>query len=78
MSNLFSTPAEHAFEHPELENINNGEGSSSTSTSGAAALAAASGILADGEFSVEDGFEVDDCVRRIREGGYKTVCCRLD
>lgn len=64
MTDLFSTPAQHAFEHDELSHLQDhhdrGVGSSSN-------------VLGDGDFTVEEGFEVEDCVRRIREGGYKTV-----
>jgi diphthamide biosynthesis protein 2 len=57
MTDTFSTPAEHAFEHDEIETI------AGPSTMGDATE----------ELSVEEAFEVEDTIRRIREGGFKTV-----
>jgi diphthamide biosynthesis protein 2 len=59
MTDTFSTPAEHAFEHDEIEAI------AGPSTMGDATE----------ELSVEEAFEVDDTIKRIREGGYRTVRC---
>lgn len=58
MADLFSTPAEHAFEHDEIN-----EALAGPSTMGDATE----------EMGVEEAFEVEDTIRRIREGGYKTV-----
>jgi len=57
MTDTFSTPAEHAFEHDEIESI------AGPSTMGDATE----------ELSVEDAFEVVDTIKRIRDGGFKTV-----
>jgi len=57
MTDTFSTPAEHAFEHVEIEAI------AGPSTMGDATE----------ELSVEEAFEVDDTIKRIREGAFKTV-----
>ena len=58
MTDTFSTPAEHAFEHGEIEAI------AGPSTMGDATE----------ELSVEEAFEVVDTIKRIRDGGFKTVC----
>lgn len=57
MTDLFSTPAEHAFEHEEL---------------GAIAGPSTMGDATD-KLSIEQAFEVEDTIKRIRDGGYKTV-----
>jgi diphthamide biosynthesis protein 2 len=57
MTDTFSTPAEHAFEHDEIEAI------AGPSTMGDATE----------ELSVEEAFEVEDTIKRIREGGFNTV-----
>jgi len=59
MTDTFSTPAEHAFEHEEIEML------AGPSTMGDATE----------ELSVEEAFEVNDTIKRIRDGGYKTVSC---
>lgn len=61
MPDLFSTPAEHAFEHAELEDVQPQAGPSSMGD-------------AVGDMSVEEAFEVEDAVRRILDGAYTTVC----
>nr|XP_019049513.1 diphthamide biosynthesis protein 2 [Kwoniella bestiolae CBS 10118]OCF28443.1 diphthamide biosynthesis protein 2 [Kwoniella bestiolae CBS 10118] len=62
MSDAFSTPAEHALVHPELEQI-------------VESAKAGPSSMGDGNegISIEDAFEVDETVRRILEGGYKTI-----
>ncbi|WWC86502.1 diphthamide biosynthesis protein 2 [Kwoniella dendrophila CBS 6074] len=62
MSDALSTPAEHAFVHPELEEILENAKAGSTS-------------MGDGNegISIEQAFEVEETVRRILEGGYKTI-----
>jgi len=59
MTDTFSTPAEHAFAHEEIEML------AGPSTMGDATE----------ELSVEEAFEVNDTIKRIRNGGYKTVSC---
>lgn len=59
MTDLFSTPAEHAFDHPEL----GGNAVAGPSSNGNAVSA----------LDIQEAFEVEDTVRRIRDGGYKTV-----
>lgn len=59
MSDAFSTPAEHIFAHPELEDVQPVAGPSSN------------GDAAGG--SIEQAFEVEDTIKRIIEGGYKTI-----
>lgn len=61
MPDLFSTPAEHAFEHAELEDVQPEAGPSSMGD-------------AVGDMTIEEAFEVEDTVKRIIAGGYKTVC----
>lgn len=62
MSDAFSTPADHVLSHPELEEIlENAQAGPSSMGDGAEGL------------SVEEAFEVDETVRRVLEGGYKTV-----
>ncbi|KAK8866169.1 diphthamide biosynthesis protein 2 [Kwoniella newhampshirensis] len=62
MSDLFSTPAEHALNHPELEIVlSNAQAGPSSVGDGAEGL------------SVEEAFEVDITVEKILEGGYKTI-----
>ena len=61
MSDAFSTPAAHAFLHPELESFQPEAGPSSMGDAAA-------------ELSIEEAFEVQDTVHRIIQGGYKTVC----
>jgi diphthamide biosynthesis protein 2 len=60
MTDTFSTPAEHAFDHPEIE----------------AVVEAGPSSMGDAlaNVSVEEAFEVEDTVQRILAGGYKTVC----
>jgi diphthamide biosynthesis protein 2 len=58
MSDMFSTPAEHAFEHDEIEQAIAGPSTMGDATE---------------ELSVLEAFEVEDTIRRIRDGGYKTV-----
>lgn len=60
MSDAFSTPATHAFAHPELEDVRLEAGPSS--------MGDANSLL-----SIEEAFEVEDTIRRIIDGGYKTV-----
>jgi diphthamide biosynthesis protein 2 len=55
-----STPAAHAFAHPELSSVSAEAGPSSM---GDAAV----------DLSVEEAFEVEDTIERIIKGGYKTV-----
>ncbi|ODN78024.1 diphthamide biosynthesis protein 2, variant [Cryptococcus amylolentus CBS 6039] len=64
MSDAFSTHPEHALDHPELEAILEQAKAGPSSAS-----------LGDGAagMSVEDTFEVEESVRRILEGGYKTI-----
>ena len=57
MTDLFSTPAEHAFDHEEISAI------AGPSTMGDAT----------DKLSIEQAFEVEDTIQRIRDGGYKTV-----
>ena len=59
MSDMFSTPDSHAFDHSELESINAEAGPSN----GSAVKA----------LSIEEAFEVQETVNVILEGGYKTV-----
>lgn len=62
MSDAFSTPADHALSHPELEAIlENAQAGPSSIGDGAE------------EMSIEEAFEVDETVRRVLEGDYKTV-----
>lgn len=62
MSDAFSTPADHVLSHPELEEIlKNAQAGPSSMGDGAEGL------------SIEEAFEVDETVRRVLEGGYKTV-----
>jgi hypothetical protein len=58
MTDTFSTPAEHAFEHNEIEDAIAGPSTMGDATE---------------ELSVEEAFEVEDTIQRIRAGGYKTV-----
>jgi hypothetical protein len=58
MADLFSTPAEHAFEHDEINQALAGPSTMGDATE---------------EMGIEEAFEVEDTIRRIREGGYKTV-----
>nr|XP_018267417.1 diphthamide biosynthesis protein 2 [Kwoniella dejecticola CBS 10117]OBR89575.1 diphthamide biosynthesis protein 2 [Kwoniella dejecticola CBS 10117] len=62
MSDAFSTPAEHALTHPELEQVLDN-------------AVAGPSSMGDGNegLSIEEAFEVDKTVRRILEGGYKTI-----
>lgn len=64
MTNLFSTADEHAFDHPEIPSLN---------PDGNAVAGPSSNGDAVSTLSVEEAFEVEDTVRRITEGGYKTV-----
>jgi hypothetical protein len=64
MTSLFSTPDEHAFDHPELAAID---------SSGKAVAGPSSNGDAVSALSVEEAFEVDGTVRCIIDGGYKTV-----
>jgi diphthamide biosynthesis protein 2 len=57
---MFSTAAEHIFDHPELEEVQPVAGPSSN------------GDAAGGD--IEEAFKVADTVRRIIDGGFKTVC----
>ena len=59
MSDTFSTPAEHALSHPELEALQPVAGPSSMGDAAGADL--------------EEAFEVDETVEMILRGGYKTV-----
>ncbi|WVQ82524.1 diphthamide biosynthesis protein 2 [Cryptococcus sp. DSM 104549] len=62
MSDAFSTPAEHALAHPELEEIlENAQAGPSSMGDGAEGL------------SVEEAFEVEETVRSILDGGFKTI-----
>ncbi|ORY23373.1 putative peptidyl-diphthamide biosynthesis [Naematelia encephala] len=60
MSELMSTAAQHAFEHPELEAVIPEAGPSRM------------GDVSAG-LSLDEAFEVDSTVRIILEGGYKTI-----
>ncbi|WVR06104.1 diphthamide biosynthesis protein 2 [Kwoniella sp. DSM 27419] len=62
MSDAFSTPAEHALAHPELEEV------LASATAGPSSM----GDGAEG-MTVEEAFEVDETVRQVLEGGYKTI-----
>ncbi|KGB79085.1 diphthamide biosynthesis protein 2 [Cryptococcus deuterogattii R265] len=62
MSDAFSTPADHVLSHPELEEIlENAQAGPSSMGDGAEGL------------TIEEAFEVDETVRRVLEGGYKTI-----
>jgi diphthamide biosynthesis protein 2 len=62
---IFSTPDEHAFSQPELDNlVSSGNAQAGPSSNGDAVA----------KLVLEDAFEVDETVRRILDGGYKTVC----
>lgn len=62
MSDAFSTPADHALSHPELEEIlENAQAGPSSMGDGAEGM------------SIEEAFEVSETVRRVLESGYKTV-----
>ncbi|ORX37454.1 peptidyl-diphthamide biosynthesis [Kockovaella imperatae] len=61
MTELFSTPASHAFDHSEL--LETGGPSASSSNFGNATE----------DMDIEAAFEVEDTVSRILEGGYKTI-----
>ncbi|WRT64437.1 diphthamide biosynthesis protein 2 [Kwoniella shivajii] len=62
MSDAFSTPAEHALSHPELDSIlENAQAGPSSMGDGVEGM------------SVEAAFEVEDTVGRILSGGYKTI-----
>lgn len=61
MTDMFSTPAEHAFDHDEIEQAVAGPSSTSMGD-------------ATERMSVLEAFEVEDTIRRVRGGGYKTVC----
>ncbi|KAI9638236.1 peptidyl-diphthamide biosynthesis [Dioszegia hungarica] len=64
MTSLFSTADEHAFDHPEMPSLN---------PDGNAVAGPSSNGDAVSTLSVEEAFEVEDTVRRITEGGYKTI-----
>lgn len=66
MSDLFSTPASHAFSHTELEELS-GNAIAGPSRNGDAVA----------RLDIEEAFEVEDTVKRILEGGYKTVCIAM-
>ena len=66
MAVAFSTPDEHAFQHTELEEI---------SSSPAGPSAEQPDV--DSTESVEQAFEVDQTIKLILEGGYKTVSSHL-
>ena len=57
MTDLFSTRAEHAFEHEEI-----------LAEAGPSTMGDATDQL-----SVEQAFEVEDTITKIRDGGYKTI-----
>ena len=59
MTDAFSTPAEHAFDHPEIE----------------AVVEAGPSSFGDaiGDVSIEEAFEVEDTISRILSGGYEVV-----
>jgi diphthamide biosynthesis protein 2 len=63
MADLLYRPAEHAFEHDEIN-----EALAGPSTMGDATE----------EMGVEEAFEVEDTIRRIREGSHKTVSQTFD
>ena len=64
MSDVFSTPAEHALSHPDIDAIHlHLHLSDGPSRNGDA----------QAELSVEQAFEVEDTVRIVLDGGYKTV-----
>jgi len=63
MSDQFSTPAEHAIFASEHE-VDDSQSIAGPSSNGDAS----------NEWSVEEAFEVEDTVRIILDGGYKTVC----
>jgi len=60
MSDLFSTPAEHALDHPELANVSHVAGPSANGDAVAS-------------LSIEEAFEVDETCQLIFDGWYKTV-----
>ncbi|RSH92034.1 Diphthamide biosynthesis protein 2 [Saitozyma podzolica] len=60
MSDAMSTPAAHAFAHPELSSVSAEAGPSSMGDASA-------------DLSVEEAFEVEDTIARIIAGGYKTI-----
>ena len=60
MTDAFSTPANHAFDHPELEQLQAEAGPSSSNRIS--------------EDAIPDAFEVEDTINLIIAGGYKTVC----
>ncbi|GFZ46057.1 Diphthamide biosynthesis protein 2 [Saitozyma sp. JCM 24511] len=60
MSDAMSTPAAHAFAHPELSAVSAEAGPSSMGDASA-------------DLSVEEAFEVEDTIARIITGGYKTI-----
>jgi diphthamide biosynthesis protein 2 len=64
MTGLFSTADEHAFNHSEIPSLN---------PDGNAVAGPSSNGDAVSTLSVEEAFEVEDTVRRIIDGGYKTV-----
>lgn len=64
MTDSFSTPDTHAFEHPELSALAANAEAGPSSLSNGTAVA---------DLSIEEAFEVDDTVQRILDGGYKTV-----
>nr|XP_019007414.1 diphthamide biosynthesis protein 2 [Kwoniella pini CBS 10737]OCF46195.1 diphthamide biosynthesis protein 2 [Kwoniella pini CBS 10737] len=64
MSDAFSTPAEHALIHPELEEINEN------------AIAGPSSMgngNEDSNITIEKAFKVEETVERIIKGGYKII-----
>ncbi|WWD17624.1 diphthamide biosynthesis protein 2 [Kwoniella shandongensis] len=62
MSDLFSTPAEHALQHPELDEVlHNAQAGPSSMGDGAEGM------------SIEEAFEVEGTIEKILEGGYKTI-----
>ena len=62
MSDIFSTPASHAFDHPEV--------GSSTESAEAGPSSMGDAVR---DLSIEEAFEVEDTVRLVLEGGFKTV-----
>ncbi|WVQ97669.1 diphthamide biosynthesis protein 2 [Kwoniella sp. CBS 9459] len=64
MSSAMSTPAEHALAHPELDEV-----------LASVQAGPSSSLIGDGAegMSIEEAFEVDETVRKVLEGGYKTI-----
>lgn len=64
MSALFSTPAEHAFHHPEIP---------SPPVEADGRQAGSSGTMGMSEEEISEAFEVERTAEAVQAGGYKTV-----